>query len=517
VTAPSEVAPAVTGARIIRNTLVNGVATFSGMAVTVVLTPLMLDRLGPSSFGVWALALTLTVASGYLSLTDLGLQQASVRFLADARREADTDAVGAIFSATLVILCGAAVVAAVVVILLSSLFADLFGVRAALRHAAIVTFIVAGSQVLFDLPALAYRSVLESAQRYIAIRTVDLGRAFAFAALTATVLLLGRGVVAVAVSSLLAAAGALVGYALVVHRTDPAARLRRKGVDRTLLRRLARFGGSLFVLRILSVAYRQMDKLIIGISLTVASVASFEIANRLGAALLLAVGVMGSALLPAASISRLDPGRMRQLFLRVTAYSVAVFLPLSVAAIIFAHQLVAAWVGEDTARTATSAAQLFFAWVAVGTFDAAGTTMLVSVGRLRPIIRLSIVWVLANLALSIVFVRIWGIAGVVAATVITYIPLLVAYTTICLDQFEIPLRLWLRRVVVPNVPGPIVAVAVAFALRPYLLKLGDAPAAIIGILGTSTIALLVYAAFGIDRDERTALFGSVRSALGRTG
>ena len=55
--------------------------------------------------------------------------------------------------------------------------------------------------------------------------------------------------------------------------------------------------------------------------------------------------------------------------------------------------------------------------------------MLVSVGRLRAILWLTFVWVIANLGLSIAFVHIWGVPGVVAATVISYGPLLVAYTS----------------------------------------------------------------------------------------
>src|SRR5580765_4779232 len=94
--------PEVTGSRLVRNSLVNALGTASGMIVTLLLTPFMLDHLHVDGFGVWALAVTLTV-SGYLALTDLGLQQASGRFMSDARRDGDTRGLNEVFSTTLAV------------------------------------------------------------------------------------------------------------------------------------------------------------------------------------------------------------------------------------------------------------------------------------------------------------------------------------------------------------------------------------------------------------------------------
>src|SRR2546430_164291 len=373
----------VSAARIVRNTLINAVATVGGMAITILLTPFMLRHLGTTSFGIWALALTLTVATGYLSLTDLGLQQAAVRFLADARREADRAALISIFSTTLAIFAGIAAVVAVIVAALAPLFASLFSVHGEVRHAAILSFAIVGGQVLFDLPALAYRAVLESDQRFGAIRAIDLGRAACFAALTVIALLLGRGVVAVSAASAAAAAVGLIGYVLSVRAITPEAKFQASSLTRAQLRPLFRFSGSLFVLRVLSVAYRQMDKVILGVILTVSAVASYEVAVRVQAALFLVIGLGGSALLPAASLARLDRRVMRALFLRATAYSAALFLPVSIAVCLLARPVVLGWAG-DRQGAAVSPTRLFAAWVALATFDVAGNAQLTPIRRPKP-------------------------------------------------------------------------------------------------------------------------------------
>src|SRR5919206_516536 len=96
------------GASVARNTIINAVAIFVGLLVTVVVTPILVRQLGQDAFGVWAIALTLTVSAGYLSLTDLGLQQTAVRFLAEAHGAGDERALRSVFSTTLACFCAVA-------------------------------------------------------------------------------------------------------------------------------------------------------------------------------------------------------------------------------------------------------------------------------------------------------------------------------------------------------------------------------------------------------------------------
>jgi len=507
--------PAVTGARLVRNTFVNALGIGSGMVITIVLTPFMLDRLGASMFGVWALALTLTISAGYLTLTDLGLQQAAVRFMADARRKGDDDAIAGIFSATLFIFVGIAVPVGALLVAASPAIAGLFSLHGAERHAAVVSFAIVGGQIVFDLPSLAFRSVLESDQRFVAIRAIELTRAIVFAGLTVAVLLSGRGVVAVAASSAVASAAALAGYVVVVLTSEPAAKIRSAAIGRTQFRALFQFSGALFLLRILSVVYRQMDKVIIGVVLSVTAVATYEVANRIQAALILTTSFAGGALLPAAALSRLDKGRMRDLFLRATSYSVALFLPLAIAVFIYARLLIVAWVGTSQIG-ATGATRLFALWIGLGTLDAAGSTMLVASGRLKPIVILSALWVSANLVLSLVLVHVWGIAGVVAGTVISYTPLLVAYTTLCLKEYEIKLSDWARRVVRPNLLGAAVQVVLCFATLHQIERLPPRIGVLLGGAAGTAVSLSIYFFVGIPPEERNYLRRVMSGAAART-
>src|SRR5688572_32966518 len=88
----------VSGRRLVRNTVANAVAGGVVALLAVLLTPFFLRRLGPAEYGVWLLATTLTFANGYLGLADLGLQQAGIRLVAEARSRDDLQAVNEVVS-----------------------------------------------------------------------------------------------------------------------------------------------------------------------------------------------------------------------------------------------------------------------------------------------------------------------------------------------------------------------------------------------------------------------------------
>lgn len=187
-------APAAAAAKLVRNTLTNGVGTVAGILVGLVLTPFLIHRLGLTAYGVWALALTLSFAGGYASLSELGIEGATVRYVAESVADDDIDALNRTVSTSLSVLCVIALVLAAVAVALAHPLVLLFGVPRRLQDAATVCFALVGLQLAFELPARAFVAVLEGTQQYIFYQSVELGRALLQAALYVFVLLEGGGI-----------------------------------------------------------------------------------------------------------------------------------------------------------------------------------------------------------------------------------------------------------------------------------------------------------------------------------
>ncbi len=71
-----------------RNTLAQGAGAFSGLGYSFLLAPIMIDRLGLTLFGVWAVVGAIAT---YASVLDAGITRALARFIAlyDTRDDAN--------------------------------------------------------------------------------------------------------------------------------------------------------------------------------------------------------------------------------------------------------------------------------------------------------------------------------------------------------------------------------------------------------------------------------------------
>jgi O-antigen/teichoic acid export membrane protein len=501
--------------RMVRNTLVNGLGSIFGILVGLVLTPLMIDRLGLTAYGVWSLALTLTFSGGYAALAELGVEGATVRYVAEASAEDDLDTISQTVSSTLLLLGAVACCLAPAAVVLAHPLVSLFGVSAGLRGAADLCFALVGAGLLFELPARAFVAALEGTQRYAVIQAAELARALLQAALYVIVLLEGWGVAALAGALVVSSLCMLGIYWLLAHRALPGLRASPLHAQRAELRRIVRFGGGVFTLRLLSTIYHQMDKVIVGIVLGSSAVALYEIANKVNAAAATMSSVSVSAVVPAAAFARRNVAVVRDMFVRGSCYATAGSLPFAVVGFIFAKPLLVSWIGPQAAP-AVPVARLFLAFEALQSVQNVGFTMAFGIGRIRLPLAVTTVVTFANLGLSIVLVHSIGIAGVVAGTLIANgaaWPVMLSYY---LRVFETSPGVWFRRILRPNLIALVAQVAVSM---PLLLLVAHGTRSLALAAGVSVVSVLsslvAFVLVGIRGEDRRTLLSTVAHALGR--
>ena len=136
-------------------------------------------------------------------------------------------------------------------------------------------------------------------------------------------------------------------------------------------------------LRVSSIVYSQMDRVIVGVMLGAAAVANYEVAYKLHALAAMVLALAPSALMPAASYlgARGDTDRLRVLYVRGTRLAVAATSAVTLSAMIFARPLLVAWVGEDYAGLAGTT-RLYLVYPILVSIHVIGLTMLVGLGRL---------------------------------------------------------------------------------------------------------------------------------------
>lgn len=500
--APSE----VTSTRLLRNTIVNGLANAGNALVTIALTPFLLVQLGAEGYGLWVLALGLTFTSGYLALADLGLSDAAVKLIAEARAKGDPRRIAEIASTTLVAFGALGLVIGAAVAALAPWLVSVLGVDADLAATARVLFTVVALEVIIELPTEALRAVLIGTQRYTWLRTIDVGGRLLWGVLVVVALQRGHGVVALGVLAVVVAGVRAVLTLLAAHQVLPGLRLRLRSASRSVFRETATYGSLVGGLRFLSVIYAQMDRVIVSVMISVAAVAGYEVAFRMGSMATLVLVMASSSVLPAASYNaaRADTGKQRELYLRGSKYTLALAVPVCMAALLFADRILVAWVGPEYASS-TTAARLFLLFPILAGVNQVGVTMLIGLGQARPVLLLQTVSVGLNLVLSILLAPVLGMTGVVLGTLIGGVVVWWPYVRLLLRSFEVDLHTWAHRVILPNLPGLAVQVAVGL----FVLEWGHQGDRLVDVAFLVASSCMVNAAtfvvVGLDREERSHL------------
>ena len=419
----------VTSKRLLRNTVANGFGYIGNGLITLAITPFLLHRLGVEQYGLWVLALSLTFSTGYLALADLGLAEASVKFVAEARAAGASETINAIVSSTLAVFAAIGMLAGGLIAAAVPLLVRLFGVDDHLVHTAQIAFLLMGFEVVLELPVAALRSVIAGVQSYAWLRTIDLGSKVLWAVVAVAVVRQGHGVVALAGLTLAATSVRALATLVVAHRLQPGLQIRRRHVDRRTIKMTMGYGSFVGGLQLLSVIYSQMDRVIIAVVISVAAVSRYEVAFRIQSLAVLALTVGSSAVLPAAAYNavRADTEKQRQLYIRGSRYSVAISLSVTIGALMYARWIIEAWVGADYTN-ATNASRLFLVFPILACVNQVGVTMLIGLGRAKRVLVYQTIAVLTNLVASVLLAPHFGISGVVIGTLlgglVTWIPYL---------------------------------------------------------------------------------------------
>ncbi|MGH9533439.1 MAG: lipopolysaccharide biosynthesis protein [Terriglobales bacterium] len=478
--------------------------------VSLLLTPLLLHRLGDVFFGLWVLAASLL---DYYGALDIGMRTALFHFIArfhgaDDAAELRVTLATAITLALLVSALLLALLPVAVIVL-----PRCFSLAPAARTAFAWTIAWIGLSLALTFPARVLGSYLSGVRRFDLYNVGAVCTVVLRGALMAAALLAGYGLVALAVAACVASTVSLVLNLYLLRRADA-----RAAIDlRLTRRRRAReiVGYSIFAF--FNVCGEQLrsysDAVVIGRVLAMSLIAPFSIAIRL-------IEYMKSILAGIASpiLGRLSElsgagrvGELRRYFLRSTRYMALATLFLSVLLAVDGRALIVAWVGAAYASSYVLLLILLSGYV-VANAQTPSQLLVLAIARHRFLGYLTLSEGAANIILSIVWGRRFGLVGVALGTVV---PLLGAKLVIqpiyTLSVARVPLGQYLSEALL----APL-AVGVLFG---FILRIPGFPQpgpGIAGLAGAMFCQICVFSllcwTIGLDADARRALRGWVRRA-----
>ncbi len=402
--------------RALSGTAWNGLNRFVTVAVSFVLTPLIVSTVGATDYGLYVVAGAIV---GYGSLLDLGVGGALTKHVAEHAARDEWERLASIVAASvrLAIALGAIVTLLGLVAAVALPLVLAFPPGQASTARALIALMGLGLGVAIGGTTVS--AALRGLQRYALIGAIRIGGALLGAVATVAVLAAGWGVVGLAVTSVPITVAMQAAALLALGRAEPRLRFGIRGASREDLGRVVRFGRPLVVLDVAGRLQSESDEIVIAAALPVASVTPFSLAAKVAALPRAVAEPFAQVLLPLASElgARDDAARLRTTFLTGTRVTAAVVTPFAVTLSSLAQPFLRRWVGDAFVSSAPLVAILVVA-AGIDLLLWPAGFVLQGIARHARVAWISLASGVANVVLSFALAIAIGLPGVALATLV---------------------------------------------------------------------------------------------------
>ena len=478
----------------------------------LVLLPFTVRHLGVAEYGLWMMVASMTY---YFQLLDLGYGSGIVRHVAEADARRDVALANQVLSTFVVVYAGIGVVAALgiagIIALAIPRFPNLLPDQV---FRAQVILALLGLRIAIGFPMTVFGAATTARQRFALNNAVATGVALLNGAITYFVLSTGHGLLTLVASTTALAIASYGVYAWTARRAFPELRIRPSSFNPKLVRDVTTFSMYLFVIDIAIQIGFNLDNLVIGAALGTSAVAVYAVAMRLADYQRQMCNQFNGLLFPV--IVRFgavgDAAALRATLVDGTRIALTLVVGVTICVIAFADPLIGRWMGPGFDGSIAPLYVLAIAGIVLVGQGPLGNVLL-GTGRHRLVAFVSIGEAVANLILSLVLVRRFGILGVAIGTAV---PVVLANLAILLPaacrQIDLSLAAFGRAVAIGPLIGAVPAIAVAAALRaavpPVTLWAIFLEGALVGAIYLAAVCLV-----GFDRTVRARYLAHLRQVL----
>jgi O-antigen/teichoic acid export membrane protein len=486
-------------ATVARNVGTRYMAILLDALIGLVLLPFNVRHLGQSAYGLWMLTSSMTT---YFSVLDLGFGGSIVKFVAQYRARRDAEGLNDIASTLFVIFSVLGLVAYAVFLLLAFNIQRVFNLSPEQLSTGRSLMLVIGVYVSLGFPFSIFGGIINGFQRYDLNNVVGVCSSLVVAAVNVVMLLSGASLVQLVMVTTGLRILTYFVYRLNAYRVFPALRINPARFQWSRVRELTSFSVYVSIIDWSNKLNYSIDAIIIGAYISSAAVALWTVPQRLAEMLQRLTNQLNGVLFPVVvdSDAGKKPERLRAIFVQGTRLSLVSVVPLAAAMVLLMNPLIHAWVGPKFADSIL-VAQILICVVAIRVGNATATTVLKGAGQHRMLSFTNAGTALGNVALSLLWIRHYGLVGQAMGTLIPVVfsAVFILWPAAC-RRVGIGVATAFSQAVWPTLWPTLVMAAVVIPIREAL------PARLWAIAFAGAIGALVYfatfLAFAVKRSER---------------
>lgn len=475
-------------AAILKNVTSNWAALLVNTIISFVLAPIVVRGLGSTFYGIWSL---LTQFTGYLWLFDFGVRESVIKYVAQHHAAGERDQLESTIGTAVSVYALVSTGALVAVGLLAAALPHVFNIPADAVPAAQMAAFLTGASVAQSFLANVYVGVLMGLQRFYLVARIGMAFSLVRGGATYGLLAAGYGIVGLSLLNLLLSIAMSVLVYYLARRSLPGVSMSPARLVRQETTKLFNYGKYVILSNVGDKLVFATDAIVIGAFLPIETLTPYAIAGTLIGQMRSVVMSMASVFNPLTSSLQREQGTaaVGRVVQGGAKGATIVGLPICIGFLTLGEPFVALWMGNTHAPMAGLVLRLLAVGYIVGMPYYAISGVLYGLGQHRVVAWLRVVEGAMNLAMSVVLVRVMGLAGVAIGTAVPHILIVGAVLPACLPRF-VPVRLRDYYVAVYLRPG---LAAVPFSLACLYVANVVRPGSLLTFFGWGFGTLALYA------------------------
>ncbi len=494
----------------------SGVLLFAvNLVISFLLSPVIVRELGDRGYGVWEIFLSVF---GYLSILELGVGPAFIRFVARAAAQEDREELDAVMSATFLLLTGAGFLGLLVACVIAGLPERLLNIDPAQVPEARLLAVLLGGNFLLQMTGTVFTAYLMGMQRHYVMNATRVLLTVAQAAATYLALTRwpGSGLIWLSVILLGANLAQFSFFALWSLLRRPAPSIDPRRVRRSTVGDLYRFGVKSVTLMAAARVAQGSVPIIMGWVLGAGQVVYYAIPNRLvGYAAGLGTA-LGFPLMPyfSALDGKGDRAETLSAWFSFTRALQFVMIGMAVGTFLLGGPFIARWIGPNYAAGGAWVIRFLAAGLLVEALAPNASRLLVSMNRHGRPAAAGLVIAVLGVPVIAFLASARGVAGVGLAVFLVKAGMESAWFVIAARALGLGIGEHLRRTILRFIPSALLFAATVLALR-HLREAETYPL----ILAYAAAGGLLYAGsswrIALTAAERSAGVGALGGLRGR--
>jgi O-antigen/teichoic acid export membrane protein len=491
--------------RIVENIFSNWASLVVSIAISFLVTPIIVHSLGNETYGTWTLIASVT---GYFTVLDFGVNTAIVRYISSSYAQNDHEQARKVYSTSLAIFAAVALILLIFSVVFGFFFQTLFKLYQIPQLYLYTVFLFSAMDLAFGLLFSVYLGALSGLQEFKFINGSSIIINILKSVAVVYLLTHGYGLLTLA---LLQVGSTLVRAFCQYWRIKTGYKFlffRRKYITRETVKHIYNYSIYSFIIAIALKLLFYTDSLVIGSMIGVSDVTFYAIPSSLLDYLEKFVWAMIAVLVPVISANEAagKEGGNVNLYVVGTRYSLLVSMPVVISLYFYGNDFITLWMGAEIGERSRWVLRLLLIGFGFALSQLIAHGILKGISRHKVLAFILAIEAVVNLGMSVALAKPYGIEGVAFGTMV---PLIVASLVIIGYTCRLlQIKLWLY--IVRSYSGAVAGLLAALVAVYFIDGKSHSYAGVFLKSGMVTVVFLAVALpLCLCKDQRDAFVSKI--------